>query len=186
MGGKRTAPEKERRHSICVATTHLGRPESRVTIAIAALALSACEGLRQDAGKRADVNAGVVNRSGSSAATVTPKLRIRRTISDQPLKLPQGEAEMDAVSVDIPAGVSLPIHKHPWSRFFYVERGTLRVINHDTGSSMDFKAGQVGAEAVGQWHAGKAVGEGPVRLIVIDLVPPGVNNTIMKPTSAAR
>jgi len=48
------------------------------------------------------------------------------------------------------------------------------------------KAGQVGAEAVGQWHAGRAVGEGPVRLIVIDLVPPGVNNTIMKPTSAAR
>jgi quercetin dioxygenase-like cupin family protein len=165
---------------------HLGRPQLRVTILIAAFALGACHGPGADAGDRTDTNAGVVKSPGASAATVTPILRTGRTISGQPLKLPQGEAEMAAVSVDIPAGQSLPIHQHPWSRLFYVERGTLRVTNHDTGMSMDFKAGQAGAEAVGQWHAGSAVGEGPVRLIVIDLVPPGVNNTIMKAASAAR
>jgi quercetin dioxygenase-like cupin family protein len=153
---------------------------------IAALALSACHGPGVDAGERADVNAGAVTKPGGSTATVTPILRTRRTISGQPLKLPQGEAEMVAISVDIPPGGALPIHQHPWSRFFYVERGTLRVVNHDTGSSMDFKAGQVQAEAVGQWHEGRAVGEGPVRVIVIDLVPPGANTTIMKPTGVAR
>ena len=158
----------------------------RVTIVIAALALAACEGARQDSGERADVNAAVANSSRAGGATVTPIMRTQRTIADQPLKLPQGEAEMVAVSVDIPAGGALPIHQHPWSRFFYVERGTLRVVNQDTGSSKDFNAGQVLPEAVSQWHHGEAVGEGPVRLIVIDLVPPGVNNTIMKPETAAR
>ena len=59
------------------------------------------------------------------------------------------------------------------------------MVNQDTRSSRDFKAGQVLPEAVAQWHHGEAVGEGPVRLIVIDLVPPGVNNTIMKAGSAA-
>jgi quercetin dioxygenase-like cupin family protein len=88
---------------------------------------------------------------------------------------------MVAVAVDIPAGGALPIHQHPWSRFFYVERGTLRVVNHDTGQSFEMKAGQVLPEAVGQWHHGEAVGDRPLRLIVIDLIPPGVNNTVMKP-----
>ena len=93
---------------------------------------------------------------------------------------------MVAVAVDIPAGGALPIHQHPWQRLFYVERGTLRVVNQDSGSSLDFNAGQVLPEAVEQWHHGEAVGDGPVRLIVIDLVPPGVNNTVMKPTGAVR
>jgi quercetin dioxygenase-like cupin family protein len=158
----------------------------RVTLLIAASALSACHGLEADAADRADTNTGVANKPIASAATVTPILRTGRTMSGQPLKLPQGGAEMAAVTVDIPAGQALPVHKHPWSRLFYVERGTLRVTNHDTGMSMDFKAGQAGAEAVGQWHSGSAVGDGPVRLIVIDLVPPGVNNTIMRPAGAAR
>lgn len=120
---------------------------------------------------------------GTSSATpvVTPIIRSANTISGQPLRLPQGPAEVAAAAVDIPLGGALPIHQHPWSRFVYVERGTLRVINHDTGSSMDFKAGQVLPEVVAQWHEARSVGAEAVRLIVIDLVPPGVNNTIMKP-----
>ena len=119
------------------------------------------------------------------ATTVTPIVRSAQTISGQPLKLPQGAAEVAAAAVEIPAGGALPIHQHPWSRFVYVERGSLRVVNHDTGASMDFKAGQVLAEVVAQWHEAKALGNSPVRLIVIDLVPPGVNNTVMKPVSSA-
>lgn len=116
----------------------------------------------------------------SGAPKITPIIRTSRTISDQPLRLPQGESEIVASAVDIPAGGSLPIHLHPWSRFVYVERGRLRVINHDTGSSKEFDAGQVLPEVVAQWHEARSHGGEPVRLIVIDLVPPGVNNTIMK------
>lgn len=171
---------------MCAATTSLGRSALRLALVIAILALSACGGHREVADGRADSNAAAGTNSGASAPTIAPILRTRRTISDQPLKLPQKDAEMVAVSVNIPAGAALPIHKHPWSRFFYVERGTLRVVNHDTGASMDFKAGQVQAEAVGQWHEGRAVGPDPVHVIVIDLVPAGVNNTIMKPAAGRK
>lgn len=158
----------------------------RLIVLIAALALIGCDGPIKQAGERAGADPSVGTKPASGTPTVTPILRTGHTISDQPLRLPPGAAEMAAVAVEIPAGAALPIHQHPWSRFFYVERGTLRVVNHDTGASKDFKAGQVQAEALSQWHAGHAVGEGPVRLIVIDLVPPGVNNMIMKPAGGAR
>ena len=122
----------------------------------------------------------------SSQPVITPIMRSARTISGQPLRLPKEEAEVAAAAVDIPAGGALPIHQHPWSRFVYLERGSLRVHNHDTGASLDFQAGQVLPEVVSQWHEARALGSVPVRLIVIDLVPPGVNNTIMKGAAAAR
>lgn len=116
----------------------------------------------------------------AAAASVTkPIVRTSRTASNQPLRLPQGRVEMVAAAVEIPAGGSTPIHRHPWSRFVYVERGPIRVVNHDTGKSRDFQTGQVIPEVVAQWHEGRAIA-GPVRVIVIDLVPPGVNNTIMR------
>lgn len=88
-------------------------------------------------------------------------------------------------SISLPEAPS-PYTNHPWSRFVYVERGSLRVHNHYTGASLDFQAGQVLPEVVAQWHEARALGNAPVRLIVIDLVPPGVNNTIMKGAVPAR
>ena len=81
---------------------------------------------------------------------------------------------------DIPAGGATSVHQHPWSRFAYVEKGRLRVINHDTGEAKDFRPGEVLSEAVGQWHEGRAI-DGPVRLIVFDVVPPGVTNVTAEP-----
>jgi quercetin dioxygenase-like cupin family protein len=157
----------------------------REIILFAALALSGCHGPRDAAAERADLNASVAKVPGPTTVTVTQLAHTESTNSGQPLKLPKGAVEMDAIAVDIPAGQSLPIHQHPWSRFFYVERGTLRVTNHDTGKSMDFRAGEAGAEAVGQWHEGRAIGDGPVRVIAIDLVPPGAKTTIMQSPAAA-
>jgi quercetin dioxygenase-like cupin family protein len=102
-----------------------------------------------------------------------------QTVSRQALKLPQGKAEMVASVVDIPPGDATTIHQHPWSRFVYVERGSIRVTNFDRQDSLDFKAGQVFAEVVAQWHQGQAGPDG-VHLVVIDLVPPGVTNMKMR------
>jgi quercetin dioxygenase-like cupin family protein len=112
-------------------------------------------------------------------ATSTPIIRSDRTISGQPLKLPQGAAEMVAAAVEIPAGGVTTIHQHPWSRFVYVERGPVRITNHDTGEVKQFATGAMFSEVVAQWHEGRAL-ETPARLIVIDLVPPGANNMIMR------
>ena len=116
-----------------------------------------------------------------AAPVVKPIVRTATTISGQPLRLPQGAAEVVGASVDIPAGGSIAIHKHPWSRFVYVERGRLQVVNHSTGASQEFAAGTLLAEVIDQWHEGKALGADPVRLVVIDLVPPGVTNMVMRP-----
>ena len=115
----------------------------------------------------------------SQKMVTTPIVRTRLTSSNQPLKLPSGDAELVAVIVDIPAGGATSIHQHPWSRFAYVEKGSIRVLNHDTGEAKDFQPGQILSEAVGQWHEGRATA-GPVRLIVFDIVPPGVSNTVSR------
>lgn len=118
--------------------------------------------------------------ASSAKAVTTPLVRTGRTISNQPLRLPQGNAEVVAAAIDIPAGGATPIHQHPWSRFVYVERGPVRIINHDTGEIRDFATGTLLPEVIAQWHEGRAL-TSPVRLVVIDLVPPGVSNMAMKP-----
>jgi quercetin dioxygenase-like cupin family protein len=138
------------------------------------------------------VAAGCATMSGSQPvavmpvgqAVVTPIVRTALTVSAQPLRLPRGPAEMIAAAVTIPAGGVTTLHQHPWSRFVYVEQGSLRVTNQDTGKADDFHAGQLFAEAIAQWHQGRATGNSPTRLIVIDLVPPGATNMVMKPVPA--
>jgi quercetin dioxygenase-like cupin family protein len=110
----------------------------------------------------------------------TPIVRTAATLSGQPFRLPQGNSELVASAVDIPAGGSTVIHQHRWSRFVYVERGPLRVVNEDTHQTHDLQTGQVFGEVVGQWHQGFAPGPNGARVIVIDLVPPGETNMVMR------
>jgi quercetin dioxygenase-like cupin family protein len=113
-------------------------------------------------------------------ATSTEIIRTAVTASGQPLRLPQGKAEMVGYTVDIPADGLTTIHQHPWSRFVYVEHGPLTVTDQDTGRVHRFETGQAFAEVVAQWHQGHAPGPTGARLIVIDLVPPGVTNMTMR------
>lgn len=123
---------------------------------------------------------GVSEAPGPKPNSVSRELvRTAATLSHQPLRLPPGKAEMVASVVDVPPGGTTTIHQHPWSRFVYVERGAIRVTNFDTHDRLDFKAGQVFAEVVAQWHQGQAGPDG-VHLVVIDLVPPGATNMTMR------
>lgn len=111
----------------------------------------------------------------ASKVVATPVARTDRTASGQPLKLPSGDIEAVAQIVEIPVGASTTIHRHPWSRFAFVENGPLTVINHDTNETRVFNTGEFLSEVVMQRHEGRALTE-PVRLIVIDLVPKGQTN----------
>ena len=123
---------------------------------------------------------GVSEGAAAKPNSVSRELvRTAQTVSHQALKLPRGKAEMIASVVDIPPGGATTIHQHPWSRFVYVERGSIRVTNLDKHDSLDFQAGQVFAEVVAQWHQGHAGPDG-VHLVIIDLVPPGVTNMKMR------
>ena len=110
----------------------------------------------------------------------TPIVRTAQTLSGQPLRLPPGKAEMVASSVEVPAGGYTTVHQHPWSRFVYVERGPLRITNEDTKQVHELQTGQVFAEVVAQWHQGYAPGPQGARVVVIDLVPPGATNMVMR------
>lgn len=120
--------------------------------------------------------------SGNAGAkvVVTPLASTTTTASGQPIVLPQKDVQVLVSSYEIPAGATLPVHKHPFPRYAYVLAGNLKVTNTDTGKSTTYKAGDFIAEMIGQWHQAVNVGADPVKLLVIDQVEKGVANTVLR------
>ena len=81
---------------------------------------------------------------------------------------------------DIPAGAGLPVHRHSWPRYAYVLAGTLQVSNVATGDVQTYKTGDFIVEMVGQWHQGANPGPEAVKLLVIDQVEEGEQNTVLR------
>jgi quercetin dioxygenase-like cupin family protein len=100
---------------------------------------------------------------------VRPVMSATTTSSGQPIVLPQKDAQVVVSAYEIAPGAVLPVHKHPFPRYAYVQAGNLRVTNNDTGKSEDFKPGDFIVEAVGQWHFG-----------TIDMVEKGKPNTVLR------
>jgi quercetin dioxygenase-like cupin family protein len=106
-------------------------------------------------------------------------LRQGTTVSGQKLRIPKAPELVVSVR-ELPPGGAVPVHKHKWQRYAYVERGRIRIVNRDTGATREFAAGEVVVEPIGQWHEGRVVGDSPVRLIVFDQVPKGETNMVLK------
>ena len=113
--------------------------------------------------------------------TATVVERTRTTVTGQPFTAPQGPLEVVISIAVIPAGGALPMHKHPWPRFAYVESGRLRVHYEEAGLAREFGPGEAAVEAIDQWHEAEVVGDAPVRLIVVDQLPPGRSNVVSRP-----
>jgi quercetin dioxygenase-like cupin family protein len=112
---------------------------------------------------------------------VTPVLTTGETATGQKIQLPQENATLVAAIYDIAPGAVLPEHKHPYPRYAYVLEGTIRVDNTQAGMSRTYVKGEIIVEAVGQWHKGTNAGEGPVKLLVIDMIEKDQKNTVIKP-----
>jgi len=113
-------------------------------------------------------------------ANVTLVNRASATITGQPLGMPQAPWEAVMSVSDLPPGGALPMHKHPWPRYVYIERGRLSVTYEAAGLTREFAAGEAVVEAIDQWHEGRVVGSEPVRLIVFDQVPRGASNVVAR------
>ena len=113
------------------------------------------------------------------AASSNVIVRSSTTITGQPLALPPG-AEVVISVTELPAGGVLPMHRHPWPRYAYVERGQLSVRYVDAGLERVFGPGEAVVEAIDQWHEGRVVGSDPIRIVVIDHVPPGQTNVVRR------
>jgi quercetin dioxygenase-like cupin family protein len=115
-----------------------------------------------------------------SAATTTVLSRSAATATGQAISLPQGAVEVVISRTEIPPGGTIPMHEHRWPRYAYVEGGRLRVHWEAARLTREFGPGETVIEAVDQWHEGAAVGAEPVRLLVVDLVPPTQTNMIRR------
>ena len=102
------------------------------------------------------------------------------TAAGQPIVLPTGAVRLIATRYEIAPGAALPVHKHPYPRYAYVLAGNLKVTEADTGASQAYKAGDVIVEMVDRWHSGQNTGSDPVSLVVIDQVPEGSTNTVLR------
>jgi quercetin dioxygenase-like cupin family protein len=102
------------------------------------------------------------------------------TAADQPIHLPAGPVRVIVTQYDIAPGATLPVHKHPFPRYAYVEQGHLTVTEADSGSSHAYSQGDVIVEMIDRWHFGRNTGQDPVRLLVFDQVPEGSSNTILR------
>lgn len=118
--------------------------------------------------------------NAAAKVVVTPLASTTVTASGQPIVLPQKNVQVLVSSYEIPAGATLPVHKHPFARYAYVLAGNLQVTNSDTGKSNTYKTGDFIAEMIGKWHQAVNVGADPVKLLVIDQVEEGAQNTVLK------
>jgi len=123
--------------------------------------------------------AGAVSGQQGPAPQSTVLNRSASTITGQPLAMPS-PLEVVISRTEIPAGGVLSMHRHPWPRYAIVEQGRLRVRYEEAGLEREFGPGEAVIEAIGQWHEGQVVGPNPVRLIVIDHVPPGETNMVRR------
>ena len=112
--------------------------------------------------------------------TITSVLTTDVTASGQPFTFPAKNAQLIVATYEIPPGVTLPEHKHPFPRFAYMLAGTLRVTNTETGKNAVYKAGDFIPEAIGQWHQGANIGTDTAKLLVIDLTEKGQSNVTPK------
>jgi quercetin dioxygenase-like cupin family protein len=119
-------------------------------------------------------------QSSASRANVTVAARASTTITGQPTGMPPAPFEAVISVTDLPPGGVLPMHKHPWPRYVYVDRGRISVTYEAAGLTREFGAGEGVIEAIDQWHEGRVVGSEPVRLVLFDQVPPGATNVVTR------
>lgn len=114
-----------------------------------------------------------------STVTVKELTAAATTASRQPIRLPQGDVRIVLSNYLIPAGVTLPEHKHLHTRLALVQAGNLAVTNIETGETVNYGPGDMIVESVDQWHFGVNTGTSPVHLLVLDALPIGVSSNMV-------
>jgi quercetin dioxygenase-like cupin family protein len=116
---------------------------------------------------------------------VDPMLNTDVTSTGQPIVLPRGHVRVITSIYEIAPGAKLPEHKHIYPRYGYLLSGQLRVTNVETGKSTTFNPGDFIIESLGQWHKAENIGTDPIKLLVIDQVPKGQDNVVLRNKDAA-
>ncbi len=78
---------------------------------------------------------------------------------------PEGRPEVTILRIAIPAGVKLPMHKHPVINAGVMTKGELAVTTAG-GQVLHLKEGDPVVEVVDTWHYGENKGDEPAEIIV--------------------
>ncbi len=76
-----------------------------------------------------------------------------------------GTPEVTILRITIPAGVTLPMHRHPVINAGVLLEGELTVISA-AGDTLTLSAGDAIVELVNQWHYGRNDGDGDAVVVV--------------------
>ena len=115
----------------------------------------------------------------ASPVVVKELLKATKNDAGQPIHQPRGGLQLVVSTYDIAPGAKLPQHRHPYQRYAYVLQGDLNVVQVDRGARV-YHPGEFIVESVNRWHYGETVGTVPVKLLVIDQLPPGKASTILR------
>jgi len=114
----------------------------------------------------------IVHAADAPKVQVTPVTRTNRTVTGQPIIIPDHPDVMVSIAT-FPPGARIAEHQHPHPHYVYVLEGVLTVVNTDANTKFEVKAGEFVAEMQDTWHYGINKGAVPVKLLVIDQVPHG-------------
>ncbi|MCW2241199.1 cupin domain-containing protein [Azospirillum canadense] len=106
--------------------------------------------------------------------------RSGKTATVQELQFPTGKVEIVAGVGEFATGSETPMHKHPYPRRLYIVEGTFTV-TEEGKPPRTYPAGSFVVEAVDVWHTGGNTSSAPAKILVIDEVPAGMNNLVLKP-----
>ena len=91
-------------------------------------------------------------------------MRTTTTWEGKKIAYPEGQAEVTAIKLKIPAGKTSPFHCHPVPTMGYVLKGKIEVETRD-GKKIIFSEGEPAVEVLKTVHRGKAL-EGDVEIVV--------------------
>lgn len=104
--------------------------------------------------------------AGDSGIEVSELARTERSWDGNPLPpYPNGRPEVRILSITVPPGEKLAVHRHPVINAGVLLSGHLRVHTLD-GEVLDLKAGEAIVEVVGTWHWGESLGDTPAHIVV--------------------
>ena len=106
--------------------------------------------------------------------------RSGKTVGGQDIAFAPRKVQIVAGVGEVDADSETPMHKHPYPRSIYVISGTFTV-TEEHGQPRTYPAGSFVTEAIDVWHTGGNAGSTPAEILVIDQVPAGFNNLVLKP-----
>lgn len=125
-----------------------------------------------------------VKAADAPKVTSAPVFSADTTITGQKIEVPNNPNVVVSIVTFAP-GSALPVHEHPYPHYVYVLEGTPTVTNVETGKSFDLPQGQFLIEMNNTWHFGKNNTRQPVKLLVVDQLPPGAaSNVVLKDATA--